>query len=145
MMELKKILVPFDGSSNAKRAFEKALSIAEKFDSTITVLTVLHKMPKNAALSQKKIAKMLAEDDEDISTKMVKDLQQKSETKGLKFIFDVAFDSSIPKGIVRYSNLHKPDLVVMGSYGRTGLRKLVLGSVAYGVVQNSKHTVMIVK
>ncbi|NND86099.1 MAG: universal stress protein [Nitrosopumilus sp.] len=34
------MLIPFDGSSNARRAFEKALSIAQKFDLTIIVLIV---------------------------------------------------------------------------------------------------------
>ena len=78
MVVFRNVLVPFDGSSNARRAFEKTLSIAEKFDSTITVLTVLYKKPKNTPLSQKKIASMLAEEDENISSKIIKDLQQKS-------------------------------------------------------------------
>ncbi|WP_367277464.1 universal stress protein [Nitrosopumilus sp.] len=43
------------------------------------------------------------------------------------------------------ANPNKIDLIVIGSYGITGLQKLVLGSVAYGVIQNTKLPIILVK
>ena len=52
---------------------------------------------------------------------------------------------TIVKEIVNFAKSKKFDLIVMGSHGRTGLNKLILGSVANGVAQQAKCSVMVVK
>ena len=53
--------------------------------------------------------------------------------------------SSVVKEIVSFAKSHKIDLVVMGSHGRTGFDKLLLGSVTSGVSQKVNCPVLIVK
>ena len=52
---------------------------------------------------------------------------------------------SVVKDIVAYAKSRKIDLIVMGSHGRTGADKLILGSVANGVTQKASCPVLIVK
>lgn len=50
-----------------------------------------------------------------------------------------------PSPIIDYMKSRKFDLVVMGSHGGTGWKKLLLGSVAEGVLNRAKYSVMIVR
>ncbi len=52
---------------------------------------------------------------------------------------------SVPDSLITYAESHGVDLIVMGSRGFGGFKKLVLGSVASGVSQHSKCPVLIVK
>lgn len=47
--------------------------------------------------------------------------------------------------LVRYAEEEKMDIIVMGTLGKTGLDRLLLGSVAENVVRNSKVPVMVIK
>ena len=47
--------------------------------------------------------------------------------------------------IVTFAKTKKIDLIVMGSHGKTGFDKLMLGSVANGVVQRARCPILIVK
>jgi nucleotide-binding universal stress UspA family protein len=47
--------------------------------------------------------------------------------------------------LVRYAEEEKMDIIVMGTRGKTGLDRLLLGSVAENVVRNSKVPVMVIK
>lgn len=49
------------------------------------------------------------------------------------------------KQIFSFTKYNKVDLIVMGSHGRTGLDKLILGSMANGIVQRSTIPVLIVR
>ncbi|MEM2160177.1 MAG: universal stress protein [Candidatus Nitrosotenuis sp.] len=53
--------------------------------------------------------------------------------------------TQIVKTIVNYAKSHNSDLIVMGSHGRSGLDKLILGSVANGVLQRANCPVLVVK
>lgn len=66
---IKNILVPFDGSAYASKAFKQALEITTKFNSNMTVLTVLTINQKIQPLTKKDIAKC--------SRKMMRILQYK--------------------------------------------------------------------
>ena len=58
---------------------------------------------------------------------------------------DILISNSTVKEIVTYAKSKKVDLIVMGSHGRTGLNKLILGSVANGVSQMVHCPILIVK
>ncbi|MCC4770646.1 universal stress protein [Methanosarcina sp. DH2] len=47
--------------------------------------------------------------------------------------------------LVRYAEEEKMDIIVMGTRGKTGIDRLLLGSVAENVVRNSKVPVMVIK
>ena len=64
----------------------------------------------------------------------------------VKFITDVVIaEESIVKEIIEYSEREKIDLIVIGTQGRTGFKKLFLGSVASGVLNFAHCPVLVVR
>jgi nucleotide-binding universal stress UspA family protein len=74
---------------------------------------------------------------------------EESEYPGRKPIYlktDVVVTAtSVAAAIVRYSEQHNIDLIVIGTRGRSGFKRMLLGSVASGVVTSSHCPVMVVK
>ena len=144
-MSFEQILVPYDASSYANHAFDDALKIAEKFGSKITVLTVLGtKVEQSTGISLERAIE-LQEGHEDVATKILKDLEGLAKEKGVEFSFKVIYEPSPYKGIVNFSNSNSMDLIVMGSHGRSGIKKALLGSIASGVVEHANCPVLIIK
>ncbi len=144
-MTFETILVPYDASSYANHAFHEALKIAEKFESKVIVLTVLGvKVEDTRGLSLER-AMEIQDEKEDNATKILKDLESLAKEKGVKFSFKVIYEPSLYKGIVNFSNSNPVDLIVMGSHGRSGIKKALLGSVASGVVEHANCPVLIIK
>ena len=136
--------MPYDASSYANHAFDDALKIAEKFGSKITVLTVLGTKVENTGISLERAIE-IQERHEDAATKILKDLEGLAKEKGVEFSFKVIYEPSPYKGIVNFSNSNSMDLIVMGSHGRSGIKKALLGSVTSSVVEHSNCPVLIIK
>jgi len=142
---LEKILVPYDGSGFSQKAFEKGLTIAEKFESQLIVLTVIQsKMSDSVGISIDRLQEIQDEEDDD-ATKMVKKLEVKANAKNVSFTMKIIRNPSTSEGIVNFAHSNNVDLIVVGSHGRTGVRKLVLGSVANGVLSHAKCPVLVTK
>ena len=142
---MKKILVPFDGSGYSEKAYEKALEIAEKFESELVVMTVIQsKISDSAGISLTRMQE-IQDEEEGAATAMLKKLENKAMSKNVSFSIKIIHNPSSSQAIVDYANNQNVDLVVMGSHGRTGFRKIVLGSVANGVVGRAKCSVLITK
>lgn len=142
---LKKILVPFDGSGYSEKAYEKALEIAEKFESDIIVMTVLQsKIPDSSGVSIDRLQE-LQDEQENEATNMLRKLETEAKNKNIPFSIKVVHNPSSSEGIATFAENNNIDLIVMGSHGRTGFRKIVLGSVANGVIGHTKCPVLITK
>ena len=140
-----KILVPYDASVYSNEAFSKAIEIAKKFNAKLEVLSVLKSDVKGKEVITLERAIEIQDEQEDIATKILKNLEKTAKEEGIDFSFEAIFDPDPAKGIVNFANKHGFDLIVIGSHGRTGLRKRILGSVAYGVVEHAKCPVLIIK
>ena len=143
-MSFEQILVPYDASSYANHAFDDALKIAEKFGSKITVLTVLGTKVENTGISLERAIE-IQERHEDVATKILKDLEGFAKEKGVEFSFKVIYEPSPYKGILNFLNSNSMDLIVMGTHGRSGIKKALLGSVASGVVEHANCPVLLIK
>jgi nucleotide-binding universal stress UspA family protein len=143
---LKKILVPFDGSRYSEKAYEKALEIAEKFESEIIVMTVIQsKIADSAGISLTRMQE-IQDEEEGVATAILKKLEANAKAKNIPFSIKIVHNPSSSAAIVDYAtDSSNIDLIVMGSHGRTGFRKIVLGSVANGVVGHAKCSVLITK
>ena len=138
-------MVPFDGSGYSQKAFDKALEIAEKFTSKLIVITVLQsKMSDSAGISLERMQE-IQDEETDAATAMLKELESQANAKNVPFSMEVIHNPSSADGIVTFADKNNMDLIVIGSHGRTGFRKLVLGSVANGVVAQAKCPVLITK
>jgi nucleotide-binding universal stress UspA family protein len=69
-----------------------------------------------------------------------------ADKRGVKFSMETILDvTSAADSIVRYAENKKADLIVMGTQGRTGIKRFLLGSVASGVVSHAKSSVLVVR
>lgn len=137
--------MPFDGSEYSEKAYEQALEIAEKFESELTVMTVIQsKISDSSGVSLTRMQE-IQDEEEGAATAMLKTLEDRAKAKNVSFSIKIVHNPSSSEAIVGYADGHDVDLIVMGSHGRTGLRKIMLGSVANGVVGHTKCSVLITK
>ena len=142
---MKKILVPFDGSGYSEKAFEKALEIAEKFESELIAMTVIQSgISDSTGMSLQRLEE-IQDEQEDTATTILKKLETRVKSKNVSFSIKIIHNPSSSDGVVTFADNNNIDLIVMGSHGRTGLRKIVLGSVANGVIGHAKCPVLITK
>ena len=144
-MEFKKILVAFDSSGFSNRAFRKALEIAEPYSSKITVVTVVTGVYQPSVGFTMKFSKELLEKHTKVLKKIFAKLQSESKKKNLSLSFKILHDHSVSKAILNYVNSNNFDLIVIGSHGRSGINRIILGSVANDVAHKAKCSVMVVK
>ena len=145
-MAYQNILVPVDGSETSYAAVAQAAELAKAFGGKITVVQVLALDPYIAA--------------EYISATQTNDLIKRARTSVLKTLEEAAAkfsDLGIPveakllegqvvhREIIREAETSKADLIVIGSHGRTGLKRLFLGSVAQSVLGEAHIPVLVVR
>ena len=142
----KHILVPVDGSASSSQCIEKAIALAQAFNSAVTVVSVIDLyafagMGLDAGYGQVEYLNVASQE----ANKAVATAKQLFADSG------IASTASVMEGQVIYQNIldaaeaAHADLIVMGSHGRKGLEKLVLGSVAAQVLSHTTLPVMIVR
>jgi nucleotide-binding universal stress UspA family protein len=78
--------------------------------------------------------------------KWFNEIKNKLKTANISVVDKIIISaSSIVGEIVGFADKEKIDLIILGTRGRTGLKKLLLGSVAEGVVTHSSCSVMVVR
>lgn len=143
-MSFDEILVPFDGSSFAKRAYSRALDIAHIYDSKIFVIIIV-KIEYPPIVGFSRIQSKLMKAHQKHAKKQIETLKDMATKRGISFGSKIKQGTSVVKEISNFVKSHKFDLVVMGSHGRTGFKKLVLGSVTNGVIQHTKCPVLVTR
>ncbi|MFC6903923.1 universal stress protein [Halalkalicoccus tibetensis] len=137
-----RILVPFDGSDASETALERALE--ENPDAEITALNVLD----SAELAYGGVQGSAAESLTDAQREEAEELLERAEARAADHEggFRTALEVGSPgEAIVEYANENDIDHIIMGSHGRSGLSRIVVGSVAETVVRNSPLTVTIAR
>ena len=146
-MPISKVLVAVDGSKPSLNASNYAIDFAKKNEAELMVLCIVSPVP----YSQFEYANIgrLGEIEKAEKDKAEHDLdgvKQKATENKVKVKTDVLIKyTSVVKEIVEYADSNKIDLIVVGSRGMTGFKKLLLGSVANGVVTYSRCPVLVVK
>lgn len=141
---MKNILVPYDFTNFSDMAFEKAMEIAKKFDSNIILLTVIGSDVDTSGMNFTRAQK--AQDEEESKrTESLTKLKDSQNFENVSISVEIAHDPSSSSGIINFAEKNNVDLIVMGSHGRSGFKKLVLGSVASKVISEADCNVLVVK
>jgi nucleotide-binding universal stress UspA family protein len=138
------IMVPYDKSEAATHAFEYGADLAQKYNSNLSIVScVTIQVPTDPYFGTAYIetTRLLKED----AIKSTANLESKLKELSIQYKIDVLEVRSITDSLVSYAESHNVDLIVMGSRGFGGFKKMLLGSVASGVSQHSKCPVLIVK
>ena len=144
-MDFKNILVAYDSSSFSNRAFKRALDVAKPNKSKITIVTVVTGVYQPSIGFTMKYSEKMLEKYTKTLQKTFSNLESAAKEKNIKISLKILQDPSVAKAITNYVNSRKFDLVVIGSHGRTGLNKMILGSVANSITQKVKCPIMVVK
>ncbi|NNM03093.1 MAG: universal stress protein, partial [Nitrosopumilus sp.] len=132
-------LIPYDFSGFSDVAFEKAVEIGKKFDSKITLLTIIGNDVDTSGMSFSR-----AQEAQDEEEKKAKDEMNKikESIEGMDISVEIIHNSSTVDGILLFVEKNDIDLIVMGSHGRSGFKKLVLGSVASAIITRATCPVL---
>ena len=141
-LEFDRILVATDGSEPAVMATQYAVTLAKTFNASVKAIYVDDGMEALELPEE-----LVADDDWEGYHASVKGL-------GIAKIMaernDVPVEIEIIKGgvakrIIKTAQDWKADLIVMGETGRTGLKRLGMGSIAETVVRGSETPVLVIK
>jgi nucleotide-binding universal stress UspA family protein len=149
--KISKIIVPIDGSKNSMEAADYAVKMAEKYGSEVSVVHVVNIDQYLQSLGlyrlsypdpiKKKIEEAKAE-----AQKWFAEIISNAEQRKVRVKTDVVDSSmSVVAAIVNYADREKADLIVIGTRGRSGISKMLLGSVASGVVTYAPCPVLVVR
>ena len=142
------ILVPTDGSPTADRALREALDLASEIGATLHVLYVVDTSAAGwAAIGDEEFGvevnqglEYLRKEGEEATAEAIEAARE----AGVEVV--TAIDDGTPyRGILEYAEEQDIDLLVMGTHGRTGLDRYLLGSTTERVVRRSPVPVLTVR
>ncbi|MGE5533119.1 MAG: universal stress protein [Bacillota bacterium] len=140
---IKKILVPIDGSDYSIRAAELGISAAKLLNAQIIVVYVIDTvvLDQIAKVTERKSAEQEIKTEGEGYARYVVSL---AERQGVKA------SSLLAKGrpfeqVVHLARSLSMDLIVMGTYGRRGAERILIGSVAERVIEYASCPVLVVK
>lgn len=142
-MSFKKILVPVDFSEFSDKAAEYALFLAEKYRAKITLLHVIILFQEDFdEEEQLKMYEQTIQKKEKERETQMKSHRKTAKKRGVEVNSVLLRGFSTPNSILDYISDKDFDLVVMGTHGHSGFRKLLLGSVTEKVVRESPIPVL---
>ncbi len=148
----RKIMIATDGSENAKEAAISGIEIAKLSGAELYAVTVMPAIPhlsyfgvpieppKNVSRDEESLHKHFEED----SIKTLETVKEMGTKAGVQ-IETVLLEGHPGSEIIDFAEKNDIDLIVMGTLGRTGLDRVIVGSVAVDVVRHARTRVMIVK
>lgn len=143
-LNIKNILVPIDFSDCSRKALEYALPVARQFQAAITLLHVVH---VNYYVTSSEYAAFdypeLIEDTQRAGERRLAKLASSVRKRcSVTTVIETGHPGSI---IVDSAKKQRTDLIIISTHGRTGLKRVFLGSTAEYVVRYATCPVLIVR
>ena len=139
MMGFEKLLLATDGSESAQAAIQEAINIAKVCSNKLFVISVVEVNPEYEALAPQVVEKAENEAREHLDSVKVR-----AEKEGIT-CETIAHQGEEPFNfIVDEAKIKKADMIIMGSHGRTGLKRLMMGSVTARVIGHAPCKVLVV-
>lgn len=136
-----KILLPTDGSEGMGPVIDHAVSLANTHDATLHAVYVVNTASLNdlpMESSWEGLSQALRKEGE-------KALEEVTEQAGTIPVETTMLEGAPSRVIVEYAEDESCDIIVMGTHGRSGVNRLLLGSVAERVVRTSTVPVMTIR
>lgn len=155
---IEKIMVAIDGSDTSMKAARYGISLAKKFNSDLVAVTVidLTSLPYAYFLTEpgtRSHDKMLEEKKSEVR-KWLDEVESlmlagstTPESHEIRIRSEIIEDpfSKVDAAIVQYAESENIDLIVVGSKGRSAFKRILIGSVASGVLSYARCPVMIAR
>ncbi|MCQ9617202.1 universal stress protein [Paenalcaligenes niemegkensis] len=144
----KKILIPTDGSALSAQAANKGVSFAKQIGAEVVALHVTQ--PFAATVGFDGMAAAYAITDEDYektaaeqANKYLRAVLDRAETAGVSATSRSVSNFNVADGVVKAAEEEGCDMIFIGSHGRTGLSRLLLGSVTIKVLNMARCAVLV--
>jgi nucleotide-binding universal stress UspA family protein len=135
-----KILVGYDGSESARKAFDTAVELAMRDGAELFVLSVA----RPPEVGDDVETEAIIENSRDYHRGLLAPLEQELAAKGVRARFEVAIGHPAEQ-IIYDADRHGVDVIVVGDRGRSKFARLLLGSVSKQVVQYANRAVLVVR
>ena len=143
------ILVPLDGSEYSIKAVEYAGRMAKGFNSKLIALYILPSSIRYNLSSDNENSEINSQFNQIIQGSYIETqnwLNDITKIIDIEIVTEVIIaKESIVSEIIEFAEQRSIDLIIMGTRGRTGFKKLLLGSVASGVVTYSHCPVLVIR
>jgi nucleotide-binding universal stress UspA family protein len=143
---IKHILVPFDESEVSYHAFEFALDLAKKYQSKISVVTIIHSnILASSFLQVSSHQKIIERQKVAELNHLFKIMTDVAKRFGVRLNSEIMLSSSVSDCVMAFCSQQKVNLIVMGTRSRQGPQKYLLGSVAIDILQKASCPIIFVK
>lgn len=135
-----RILLPTDGSRGSSRAIDQAIDLAAETGAELHVLFVVEDITYGPEMMEAQVETQLRQ----IGEEAIEEIRDRAEEAGVPLETDI--DDGVPhRTILEYAEDEDMDLIVMGTHGRSGLDRYLLGSVTERVVRSAETPVLTVR
>ena len=141
---IKRILVPVDFSAASRAALWRASELATALGASLELLHVLE-LPGAHALASQAYVPLPPEYRQDVKRHAEKHLEEWLSTSSVPTIRHELREGKPFVEIASYARQHGIDLIVMGTHGRGGMSRLLLGSVTENLIRTAPCPVMTVR
>jgi nucleotide-binding universal stress UspA family protein len=142
----KRILVPLDGSDSSFQAAKYAIKLAKMAQAEIIFMHAVVDPPYVEYKAAGLVIARYIEEAKRHAEMWYESLRELAAKEGVKASSETILDiGSAADSIIKYAESKKVDLIVMGTHGRTGIKRFLLGSVANAVVTHAKCSVLVVR
>ncbi|EOH85116.1 universal stress protein [Enterococcus asini] len=137
-----RILVAFDGSRLAEKAFDEAVRIASSNQASLTLIAIVN--DAELATSAFSFSKLFAQEKERAETEMLKKIQAATEA-GVGEVQAFVEVGNPKQIIVKYAADNAVDLLVIGATGKGAITQSLVGSTTAYVVNHAPCNVLVVR
>lgn len=145
-----KILVALDGSAHADRALEMAIDIARKYDAS---LLLFHAIQVNLQVRNSTFSGRVADAAKEAYRKIGREIAEeiiakataRARDEGLERVTSLFVEGEPATSIIDTAAREQADLLVLGTRGMSGLRQIIVGSVAHKVTIAAHAPVLVTK
>jgi nucleotide-binding universal stress UspA family protein len=144
-IKFSKILVAVDGSQASMDAADQAIEMARKYNSELIALHVILSDTTIFGTNPPQHIDEIKQQAQQYLDKIKQKLPNQHDNNKIQMRTELISSATAVAGIVGFAEKENVDLIVIGTRGRSGFKRLLLGSVASGVVNYAHCPVMIVK
>jgi nucleotide-binding universal stress UspA family protein len=144
-MAIRRILYPSDFSPASRPAFRRAVELAKSLRSQLLIVHVMGPAPIiGEGYITPETVEMLLQSQHQLAQRQLRVLVTRAKAAGVR-ASGLLLETGMPhEQIVRVARRKRADMIVMGTHGRSGLTRLLLGSVAARVIATAKCPVLTV-
>ncbi|MBI2002430.1 MAG: universal stress protein [candidate division NC10 bacterium] len=143
----KKILVPLDGSGLAETVLPHAAALARAMGAEVTLVSVVHFLLGASGAKLDAVPEAAAERKAALKAEAMiylGKIQRDLKGQGVAARC-VALEGDVASEIIAHAEQEESDLIAMGTHGRSGIDRFVMGSIAEKVVRGTRKPVLLIR